>query len=100
MRTANFRDHLADVQAAPAELPLSADDEIFITYNQLPYNGVPKYCRVHIRRLIVLGLFPRPVMLSPNRIAWRKSDVVAWKASRPSAPLPPTRQDAGDSHER
>ena len=88
MRTAEFREHLADIKAPPAALTSSADDEVFITYHQLPDHGVPNYSRVHTRRLIARGLFPRPVMLSPNRIAWRKSDVTAWKASRPRAPLP------------
>src|SRR5467141_489693 len=88
MRTANFRNLLTDVEAAPVQVPVTADDELFITYNQLPVYGVPKYSRVHIRRLIVSGLFPRPVMLSPNRIAWRMSDLASWKASRPNAPLP------------
>jgi hypothetical protein len=88
MHTAKFREHLADIKARPAEQRRSADDEVFITYNQLPDHGVPRYSRVHMRRLMAGGLFPRPVMLSPNRIAWRRSDVAAWKASRPIAPLP------------
>jgi hypothetical protein len=88
MRIAKFREHLAEKKAPTAGLPWSTDNEVFITYDQLPANGVPNYSRVHTRRLIGRGLFPRPVMLSPNRIAWRKSDVEAWKASRPNAPLP------------
>ena len=88
MRTAEFREHLGDIEAPCTGLPRSAGDEVFITYCQLPEHGVPNYSRVHTRRLIARGLFPRPVMLSPNRIAWRRSDLVAWKASRPKAPLP------------
>jgi hypothetical protein len=88
MRTPKFREHLAHLKPPRVELTRSADDEVFITYQQLPDHGVPKYSRVHTRRLIAGGLFPRPVMLSPNRIAWRKSDLAAWKASRPKAPLP------------
>lgn len=88
MRTAEFREHLGDIEAPRTGLPRSADDEVFITYYQLPEHGVPNYSRVHTRRLIARGLFPRPVMLSPNRIAWRLSDLEAWKASRPTAPLP------------
>ncbi len=88
MRTANFTEHLAHIKARPAEQRRSADDEVFITYDQLPDYGIPKYSRVHIRRLMARGLFPLPVMLSPNRIAWRQSDLAAWKASRPVAPLP------------
>jgi hypothetical protein len=88
MHTTEFREHLADMEAPRTGPPRSADDEVFITYCQLPEHGVPIYSRVHTRRLIARGLFPRPVMLSPNRIAWRKSDLAAWKASRPKAPLP------------
>jgi len=88
MRTAKFREHLADIEASRAELTRSAEDEVYVTYRQLSDHGVPAYSRVHTRRLIARGLFPRPVLLSPNRIAWRKSEVAAWKASRPNAPLP------------
>lgn len=28
------------------------------------------------------GDFPQPVQLSPNRVAWRESEVLAWLASR------------------
>jgi hypothetical protein len=88
MRIAKFREHLANKRALHSAEPPAADYEVFITYDQLPEHGVPRYSRVHMRRLVAKGLFPRPVMLSPNRIAWRKSDVAAWKASRPIAPLP------------
>jgi hypothetical protein len=90
MRNAEFREHLVDSRTPHVELIRSPEDESFITYNQLPNYGIPKYSRVHLRRLIVRGLFPRPVMLSPNRIAWRQSDLVAWKTSRPMAPCPST----------
>jgi Prophage CP4-57 regulatory protein (AlpA) len=99
MRTAKFREHLADIEAPPTEQLRSADEEVFITYNQLPDHGLPRYSRVHMRRLMARGLFPRPVMLSPNRIAWRKSDLAAWKASRPIAPLPVEQVTAVRSNE-
>jgi predicted DNA-binding transcriptional regulator AlpA len=88
MRNAKFTEHLLDTHALHAEPSRSPDSEFFITYDQLPNCGIPKYSRVHIRRLIARGLFPCPVMLSPNRIAWCMSDLAAWKASRPKAPLP------------
>lgn len=31
-------------------------------------------------RLQNAGAFPRPVAISPGRVAWRESDVAAWKA--------------------
>lgn len=65
----------------------SAEDEIFVPYKSLkPEHGI-EYSRVHLRRMIDRQLFPVPVLLSPNRVAWRLSDLGAWKASRPVAPV-------------
>ena len=60
---------------------------IFISYCDLRVLGIP-YTRVHLNRLIHKGLFPPPVRLSPNRIAWRMSDLLAWQMSRPCAREP------------
>lgn len=38
-----------------------------------------------IYRLMKTGNFPRPVKLSPNRVAWRKADIMAWLDARPVA---------------
>lgn len=38
-----------------------------------------------IRRLIDRAAFPRPVKISPNRVAWREPDVNAWINSRVEA---------------
>ncbi|GEM_PF-5332682 len=86
MRTREFKS-LSAPTTSPKPAPRSPGDEIFVTYPQLPCHGV-KYARVHLRRLISRGLFPRPIMLSPNRIAWKLSDIEAWKATRPQAPMP------------
>ena len=59
-------------------------NNVFVTYDELPSHGVP-YTRVHLNRLMRKGLFPIAVQLSPNRIAWRVSDVEQWKANRPPA---------------
>ena len=40
-----------------------------------------------IWRMRRAGTFPQPVKISPNRIAWRESDVRAWIDSRASADL-------------
>jgi prophage regulatory protein len=40
------------------------------------------YSRVHLGRLVKAGAFPRPVQVSPGRVAWRMSDLRAWLASR------------------
>lgn len=64
--------------------------EVFVPYDQLSCHGI-RFTRVHLRRLIRRGLFPAPIRLSPNRIAWRSSDLMAFKISRPSV-LPTTKR--------
>jgi predicted DNA-binding transcriptional regulator AlpA len=39
--------------------------------------------RLYLLRQIKAGTFPAPLQLSPGRIAWRRSEVEAWIASRP-----------------
>jgi predicted DNA-binding transcriptional regulator AlpA len=35
-------------------------------------------------RAIRRGEFPAPIKVSPGRVAWRESDVLAWQAERAS----------------
>lgn len=35
-----------------------------------------------IRRMMLRDEFPKPVKLSPNRVAWVKSEVEAWKEAK------------------
>ena len=85
------KDFTRIVKASPALVPSPAarspEAEIFVAFTQLREHGVV-YTRVHIRRLVAQGLFPVPVLMSPNRVAWRLSDLARWKASRPYAPVP------------
>jgi predicted DNA-binding transcriptional regulator AlpA len=60
-------------------------DETFVAYPQLANYGVPRYSRKHLLDLQRRGQFPRAVQLSPNRIAWRASELAQWCASRPVA---------------
>ena len=84
MRAEEFQRRLMHRGVPPAAQTRSPESEIFVGYDQLRDHGVP-YSRVHLRRLIEQGHFPRPHILSPNRIAWRISDLAVWKASRPHA---------------
>ena len=39
--------------------------------------------RAAIYRKIKKGIFPVPVEIGPNSVAWHQSEVKAWKAARP-----------------
>jgi len=56
---------------------------VFVTYPELPHYGVPRYSRVHLTRMMRRKQFPQQVQLSPNRVAWRISDILEWVANRP-----------------
>jgi predicted DNA-binding transcriptional regulator AlpA len=60
-------------------------DEVFITYPELTQHGIPSFTRKHLLDLQKRRQFPRAIELSPNRIAWRLSDLLAWRANRPLA---------------
>ena len=58
--------------------------EEYVPFYRLIEYGFP-WCRVHVNRLIAQGRFPAPVKLSPNRIGWRKSDLLALQQTLPLA---------------
>src|SRR5690242_19703570 len=82
MREIEYQRQLMYHDVPRRELARSPEAEIFVAYSQLREHGVT-FSRVHLRQLIELGQFPRPHLLSANRIAWRISDLATWKASRP-----------------
>ena len=43
------------------------------------------YSKVHIYRMMKVGLFPRQVRIGPNRVAWRASDIQRWIEGKISA---------------
>jgi predicted DNA-binding transcriptional regulator AlpA len=45
----------------------------------------PRTTRKHVAEMVARGEFPAPRQLSARRIAWRRSEVTAWVASRPPA---------------
>lgn len=57
----------------------------FVTYQDLPVYGVPKYSRKHLLDMQRRGQFPKALQLSPNRIAWDEEAIRTWVASRPIA---------------
>jgi predicted DNA-binding transcriptional regulator AlpA len=86
MRLTEFKDHLST--AARPTAPV-ADDEVLVSFKHFAAYNIPTFSRIHLRRLMRRGLFPLPVMVSANRQAWRLSELKAWKASRPTAPIVP-----------
>jgi len=56
---------------------------VFVTYPELPDYGVPPYSRVHLMRMMRRDQFPQQIQLSPNRVAWRVTDIVEWVSNRP-----------------
>jgi predicted DNA-binding transcriptional regulator AlpA len=50
--------------------------------------------RVQLWRDIRAGSFPAPVELGPNRVAWVRSEIEAWKSSRPRRTYGASPQDA------
>jgi predicted DNA-binding transcriptional regulator AlpA len=88
MRTDEFKQRLlTTVAALPSQPTCLLEGDVIVTFKDLPKEGI-KYSRVHLRRLIARGLFPPPIMLSPNRQGWgRRTHIEPWKASRPIAPI-------------
>jgi hypothetical protein len=53
----------------------AADTRLVLSFGDLPALGIT-YSRANIYRLIHKGQFPRPVKLGPNRVAFRRQDIV------------------------
>jgi hypothetical protein len=55
-----------------------------LTPNDLPDKGICYHLN-HLRKLWKAGRFPRPIKLSPRKIAWREADLDSWIASKVEA---------------
>jgi hypothetical protein len=84
--------------AANTSLPVAPPLKRLLVFPELKPRGIYDGTRKNLRRLVKAGLFPAPVRVSPNRIAWRSEDIEAWIASLPPAePKPcPSRRDQPD----
>jgi hypothetical protein len=78
----SFRRQLPKNDPPPVSPP---DTETFVLFSQFPEHGIPQYSRVHLRRLMRVGLFPVAHQLSPNRVGWALSELQQWKRDRPRA---------------
>lgn len=58
-----------------------AVSEIFLSRADIKSRGVT-YSNPHLLRLERAGKFPRRIVLSSSRVAWRASEIDAWFAER------------------
>lgn len=65
--------------------------EVFVPYSELSRYGI-RYSRIHITAMVKAGAFPAPRQMSPNRVAWRLSDLQQWIDSRPPVRAPASAQ--------
>jgi len=63
---------------APSALPATVPK--LLTLKQLRSDLT--LSRTTIWRGVRSGAFPRPLQLTPTRIAWRETDILAWLAAR------------------
>lgn len=64
---------------AKTEIP---SRDALVSFDGLGPLGIA-YSRVHLRRLIANGKFPTPIQPSPNRVAWRRAEILDWIETRP-----------------
>lgn len=53
-----------------------------LTFDELKSLKGIRYTRRHLTRKCDAGEFPRPLRLSPKRIAWPEDEIDAWLAAR------------------
>lgn len=56
-------------------------DDVLLSPRDLRALGI-NYHMNHLRRLWQRGDFPKPVHLSARKIAWRKTSILSWIASK------------------
>lgn len=74
----------------PRPLPVLID---FRAVAALIGRGADRTLRLYLWRGARAGTFPAPIKVSENRIAWRRSEVEAWIASRPQVNYSQDRDD-------
>jgi len=72
-------------EAGSLVVPPSLVNNLFIPFERLHEIIGVRYSRMSIWRMVRAKTFPAPRQISPQRIAWRVEDLIAWNASRPVA---------------
>jgi prophage regulatory protein len=70
------RNELLTSTAIPDERPSLEPQKMLIEAEVL---AVVPFKRATLYNMIKKGIFPRPVHVSPNRVAWFASDIVRWQ---------------------
>jgi prophage regulatory protein len=70
----------------PAASPVTADERLILEKELL--DRVP-FHRTTIYRKVQDGTFPAPILIAPNRKAWRLSAILSWIAEREQHPIEP-----------
>jgi prophage regulatory protein len=58
---------------------------ILLSREQLKRKGIP-YSPAQLYKIIKNGLFPAPIRLGANRVAWLENEIDAWIVERAAAP--------------
>ena len=61
--------------------PLSPSDDPLLDRHDLKDLGI-RYHPSHLRRMWTDGRFPKPKHLTPRKLVWRESVILAWVAKR------------------
>jgi predicted DNA-binding transcriptional regulator AlpA len=81
-----FEPDLSEANMPKNELslnPATADDVLLEWPAVKPLIG--NLSRTTVWTLRRAGKFPQPVQISNTRVAWRRSEILAWMAARPAA---------------
>jgi len=76
---------IAPTNAPAAEPEASFPEALLRLPSVIAMTGIS---RTEIYRRIEDGTFPRPVVLGPNSVAWKQSDLLQWIAELPVQPAP------------
>ena len=53
--------------------------------------------RPTLYRWLQLGTFPEPIKIGPQKLAWRRDDVIEWLANRPEVTIRPPAGDVASA---
>lgn len=73
--------------SAPTELDVGGPEDQLLAWPRV--HEITGLSRTTIWRLQRIEAFPRPVALSPGRVGWWQSELMAWRRTRSQGPFKP-----------